>query len=117
MRKPLLLSAAVFFFGYIQLSGYLWLRAHGSFPAGFTHAWETLRRDPMVLMAWNDMAVFTAIVLVWFWRDLTRVGRSKLWWWATLIGGCPPLLVYLALHGSEASPTAGERVDASETRR
>jgi hypothetical protein len=26
-----------------------------------------------------------------------------LWWWATLLGGCPPLLVYLALN--EPAPT------------
>ena len=105
MRRPLLLTAAAVFFAYIQYSGYLWLREHGPIGNALSHAWETLMRDPIVLMAWNDMAIFTAMVLTWFWRELKREGRSMLWWWATLFGGCPPLLVYLALK-EPAAPTA-----------
>jgi hypothetical protein len=60
---------------------------HG--PAGLSHAWMTLRQDPMVFMAWNDMGIFTAIVLTWLWRDVRRSGRSFAWWPATLCWAVP----------------------------
>lgn len=96
MRKPLLYLAAALFFAFEQWSFYRWRTQFGSVSAGLTHAWETLRADPMVFMAWNDMGVFTALVLVWLWRDLKARGRSLLWWPATLIFGCVPLLIYIA---------------------
>ena len=96
MRRPMLYLAAALFFAYEQVAFYQWMQLHGTVGAGMTHAWRTLRADAMVFMAWNDMGVFTAIVLVWLARDLRRHGRSRLWWPATLIFGCPPLLVYLA---------------------
>lgn len=96
MRRILLYTAAALFFVYEQFAFQAWMRMHGSVSAGLSHAWMTLRQDPMVFMAWNDMAVFTAIVLVWLARDLRAQGRSIWWWPATLIFGCPPLLVYLA---------------------
>ena len=74
MRKPLLYTAALAFFVYTQWSIWTWLAQHGSFGVAGAHAWDTLMRDPFVLMAWNDMAIFTAIVLVWLWRDLTATG-------------------------------------------
>ncbi len=110
MRRPALLLAAALFFAYEQWSFYQWMQQHGSVAAGLTHAWTTLRQDPMVFMAWNDMGVFTAIVLVWLARDLRARGRAIWWWPATLLMGCPPLLVYLAT-GSDASP----RVEAPGT--
>jgi hypothetical protein len=42
------------------------------------------------------MGVFTALVLVWLWRDLRTTRRSRVWWPATLLLGCPPLLIYLS---------------------
>ncbi len=98
MRRILLFSAAALFFAYEQYSFYLWMQAHGTVSAGLAHAWMTLRQDPMVFMAWNDMGVFTVCVLVWLARDLRAAGRSLGWWPATLIFGCPPLLIYLALR-------------------
>jgi hypothetical protein len=95
-RRNLLLVAAALFFVYEQWSFYTWMQQHGSVQAGLTHAWMTLRQDPMVFMAWNDMGVFTAVVLVWLWRDLRATQRSAWWWPATLLMGCPPLLTYLA---------------------
>jgi hypothetical protein len=95
MRRPLLYLAAALFFLYEQVAFYQWMQMHGTVSAGLSHAWATLRADPMVFMAWNDMGVFTALVLVWLARDLRTQGRSKLWWPATLIFGCPPLLIYL----------------------
>lgn len=102
MRRVALLTFAALFFAYEQWSFYTWMQMHGSASAGLAHAWSTLRQDPMVFMAWNDMGVFTAIVLVWLARDLRARGRAIWWWPATLIMGCPPLLVYLAT-GSDAS--------------
>ena len=96
MRKPLLYTAAVAFFVYTQWAIWTWLAQHGSFGAAGAHAWESLMRDPFVLMAWTDMAIFTAVVLVWLWRDLTATGFTRLYWWLTLLTGCPALLVYLA---------------------
>ena len=96
MRRPLLYLAAALFFAYEQVAFYQWMQAHGTVGAGLAHAWSTLRADPMVFMAWNDMGVFTAVVLVWLARDLRASGRSMLWWPATLVFGCPPLLVYIA---------------------
>jgi hypothetical protein len=96
MRRPLLYTAAALFFAYEQVAIYQWLQQNGSVSAGLAHAWETLQRDPGVFMAWNDMAVFTAVVLVWLWHDLKTSGLTRLYWFATLFMGCPPLLVYLA---------------------
>jgi Terpene cyclase DEP1 len=96
MRRPLLYLTAALFFAYEQYAFYLWMQAHGTVSAGLAHAWMTLRQDPMVFMAWNDMGIFTACVLVWLARDLKQQQRSKAWWPATLIFGCPPLLIYLA---------------------
>lgn len=95
MRRPLYLAAALAFFAYEQFAFLAWMRQHGSVGAGLRHAWETLQRDPMVFMAWNDMAVFTACVLVWLARDLKARGRAWAWWPGTLLLGCPVLLVYL----------------------
>jgi hypothetical protein len=108
MRKPLLYTAAALFFAFEQWSFYRWIQEFGSVSAGLTHAWATLRADPMVFMAWNDMGVFTAIVLVWLLRDLKASKRSVLWWPATLIFGCVPLLIYLA-NRTDASPRAASR--------
>ena len=87
MRRPLLLVFAALFFAYEQWSFYTWMQMHGTASAGAAHAWRTLRQDPMVFMAWNDMGVFTAIVLVWLARDLRARGRAIWWWPATLIMG------------------------------
>jgi hypothetical protein len=107
---------AAIFFAYEQWSFYTWMQMHGTASAGLAHAWTTLRQDPMVFMAWNDMGVFTAIVLVWLARDLRARGRAIGWWPATLIMGCPPLLVYLAT-GSDASPRGAAReTDPAVTR-
>ena len=105
MRRPLLLTTAALFFLYEQWAFYQWMQQHGSVSAGLAHAWMTLRQDPMVFMAWNDMGVFTAVVLTWLWRDLRASGRSMRWWPATLLMGCPPLLVYLATRQSPEAPT------------
>ncbi len=102
MRKPGLVLFAVLFFAYEQLSFARWMSQNGSVSAGLVHAWEALQRDPMVFMAWNDMAVFTAVVLVWMWRDLKASGRPVWWWPATLLFGCPALLVYLARRPADA---------------
>ena len=99
MKRKALLVVAGLFFAYEQWSFYTWIQQHGSVSAGLAHAWLTLRQDPMVFMAWNDMGIFTAVVLTWLWRDLKRSGRSFAWWPATLLMGCPPLLVYLARRG------------------
>lgn len=96
LRNPLLYISAALFFVYEQLAIYRWMQQHDSVSAGLTHAWESLTADPALFMAWNDMAVFTAIVLVWLWRDLNTSGLTRLYWFATLLTGCPPLLVYLA---------------------
>lgn len=96
MRRPLLYTAAALFFVYEQVAIYQWLQQNGSVSAGLAHAWASLRADPALFMAWNDMAVFTAVVLVWLWRDLNTSGLTRLYWFATLFMGCPPLLVYLA---------------------
>jgi hypothetical protein len=96
MRRPLLYIAAALFFVYEQIAIYQWLQQNGSVAAGLQHAWRSLTADPALFMAWNDMAVFTAIVLVWLWRDLNTSGLTRLYWFATLLMGCPPLLVYLA---------------------
>lgn len=104
MRQPFLIGFAVLFFAYEQLSFVLWMRQHGGVGPGLSHAWATLMADPMVLMAWNDMAVFTAVVLTWLWRDITATGRSRWWWPATLLMGCPPLLVYLARRAEGGAP-------------
>lgn len=111
-RYGLYLLAAAFF-AYEQWAFFQWIRMHGTVSAGLTHAWMTLRQDPMVFMAWNDMAIFTALLLVWLARDLRATGRSMLWWPATLLFGCPPLLVYLgrygAIGGTAAAPSDPER--------
>ncbi len=105
MRRPRYVIYAVLFFVYEQYAFQQWMAQNGSIGAALSHAWDTLQRDPMVFMAWNDMAVFTAVVLVWLWRDLKASGRSKAWWPATLLMGCPALLVYLARRPeSDASP-------------
>ncbi len=96
MPRPLLYAAAALFTVYEQVSLGLWFRAHGSVSQGLSHAWAALTQDTAVLMAWTDMAVFTAVVLVWLWNDLKTSGKSKLYWLATLLIGCPALLVYLA---------------------
>jgi hypothetical protein len=96
MRKTLLIGLALLFFAYEQVAFYQWMQQHGTVAAGLAHAWKTLRQDPMVFMAWNDMGIFTALVLIWLWRDVKRTGRSFAWWPATLLLGCPPLLLYLA---------------------
>ncbi len=111
MRKPLLYTAALAFFAYSQWAIWTWLSQHGSFSAAGAHAWDTLMRDPFVLMAWTDMAIFTAVVLVWLWRDLTATGFTRLYWWATLFTGCPALLVYLARR--PVLPTVRAVVDAA----
>lgn len=104
LRRPGLLVVAALFFAYEQWSFYHWMQQHGSVSAGLAHAWATLRADPMVFMAWNDMGIFTAVVLTWLWRDVRRTGRSFAWWPATLLLGCPPLLVYLGTeHTSEGA--------------
>jgi hypothetical protein len=91
----MLLVVAALFFAYEQWSFYQWMQQNGSVGAGLSHAWATLRADPMVFMAWNDMGVFTAVVLTGLWQDVRRQHRSFAWWPATLLLGCPPLLVYL----------------------
>ena len=93
MRRPLLIAFAILFLAYEQWSFYMWMQQHGTVSAGLAHAWMTLRQDPMVFMAWNDMGIFTALVLTWLWRDLRQTGRSFLWWPATLLRGCTPLLI------------------------
>ncbi|AMW05280.1 DUF2834 domain-containing protein [Gemmatimonas phototrophica] len=103
MRRPLLIAFAILFLAYEQWSFYMWLQQHGTVSAGLSHAWMTLRLDPMVFMAWNDMGIFTALVLIWLWRDLRQTGRSFLWWPATLLLGCPPLLIYLSADRTQAS--------------
>jgi hypothetical protein len=103
MRKPLLYTAAALFFAFEQWSFYRWIKEFGSVSAGLAHAWASLRADPMVFMAWNDMGVFTAIVLVWLLRDLKATKRSVLWWPATLIFGCVPLLIYIANREPDAA--------------
>ena len=55
MRRPMLYLAAALFFAYEQVAFYQWMQLHGTVGAGMTHAWRTLRADPMVFMAWNDM--------------------------------------------------------------
>jgi hypothetical protein len=104
-RRALLLTGAALFFAYEQWAFAQWMRAHGTVGAGLAHAWSTLRQDPMVFMAWNDMGVFTALVLAWLWQDLRARGGHWLWWPATLLMGCPPLLVYLARR-APSSPVA-----------
>jgi len=106
MRKILLYTAAALFFAYEQWSFFQWTTQFGSVSNALTHAWDTLQADPMVFMAWNDMGVFTAIVLVWLMRDLRATKRSLLWWPATLIFGCVPLLIYLARNPDALRPTA-----------
>lgn len=96
MQRIVLYAVAALFFAYEQVAFLKWLRTHGSVSAGLAHIWETLRRDDMVFMMWNDMGIFTVVVLVWLWRDLRASGRSKLWFPATLVWGCVPFLVYLA---------------------
>jgi hypothetical protein len=103
MQRIVLYIVAALFFVYEQVAFARWWRTHGSLPAGLSHIWATLRRDDMVFMMWNDMGIFTVIVLVWLWRDLTATGRSKLWLPATLVWGCVPLLVYLARHHTPAT--------------
>lgn len=100
MQRLLLIAAAVLFFAYEQVAFLRWWRTHGSLERGLAHIWETLTRDDMVFMMWNDMGLFTAVVLVWLWRDLRRTGRPFLWWPATLLWGCPPLFLYLARYHS-----------------
>ncbi len=104
-RQLALFAAAAGFFVYEQVAFYKWMQANGTVAAGLAHAWMTLRQDPMVFMAWNDMGVFTACVLIWLARDIRMTNRSIAWWPATLIFGCPPLLVYLALRKPDASNT------------
>jgi len=106
MRRILLVLTAVGFLVYEQVAFYQWMQAHGTVKAGLAHAWMTLRQDPMVFMAWNDMGIFTAVVLVWLARDLRAHGRSFVWWPATLLFGCPPLLLYLARYGSDRRAAA-----------
>ncbi len=102
MRRSGLVIVAVLFFVYEQIAFSQWMTQNGGLVPALTHAWETLRRDPMVFMAWNDMAVFTAVVLVWLWRDL-KASKRPVWWWpATLLLGCPALLVYLARRPGDA---------------
>jgi hypothetical protein len=104
VRRPALLVAALAFFAYEQWAFYQWMQQHGTVSAGLAHAWMTLRQDPMVFMAWNDMGIFTAMVLVWLWRDIRATRRGFAWWPATLLLGCPPLLVYLGTRApSEGS--------------
>jgi hypothetical protein len=100
-----LFVAAALFFAYEQVAFYTWIQANGTVSAGLAHAWMTLRQDPMVFMAWNDMGVFTACVLVWLARDIRMTKRAFAWWPATLIFGCPPLLVYLALRKPSSANT------------
>jgi hypothetical protein len=107
MRKPLLWGAAALFFVYEQWAFSRWMQQHGSVSAGLSHAWMTLRQDPMVFMAWNDMGIFTALVLIWLWRDVRRSGRSLAWWPATLLLGCPPLLIYLAGRTTDSADRRG----------
>jgi hypothetical protein len=105
VRRNVLYLAAALFLAFEQWSFYQWITTHGSVSAGMAHAWASLQADPMVFMAWNDMGVFTLIVLIWLARDLRANRRSMLWWPATLIFGCPPLLIYLARNPSALRPT------------
>lgn len=104
MRKLVLYAAAAGFFVYEQVAWSRWIAAHGSASAGLAHAWAALRSDPMLFMAWNDMGIFTVLVLIWLARDLRASGRSFWWWPATLIFGSPPLLVYLARNPGAMKP-------------
>ncbi len=106
MRRLLLYLAAALFLAYEQVAFYNWMQTYGNVSAGLAHAWASLRADPMLFMAWNDMGVFTVILLIWLARDLRASGRSALWWPATLVFGCPPLLVYLARNPDALRPMA-----------
>jgi hypothetical protein len=112
-RRLTLFAVAALFFAYEQWAFYTWMQQHGSVSTGLAHAWMTLRQDPMVFMAWNDMGVFTVLVLVWLMRDLRAHGRAIWWWPVTLIMGCPPLLVYLATRTDAShhavTPESGPR--------
>ena len=108
MRKRFLYIAAAAFFAYEQYAFYTWMQKFGSASAGLQHAWTSLQANPMLFMAWNDMGVFTVIVLVWLMRDLRASGRSLLWWPATLIFGSPPLLVYMARNPEALRPARRE---------
>jgi hypothetical protein len=105
MRRALLYLAAAGFAVFEQVSLVRWVSAHDSLAAGLAHAWDAVTRDAAVFMAWTDMAVFTAVVLVWLWQDLKTSGKSRLYWVATLLMGCPPLLVYLARRPTRSAPT------------
>jgi hypothetical protein len=89
---PLLYAAAALFTVFEWVCLARWLQV----PDPAAHAWSSLTADPFVFMAWTDMAVFTALVLVWLWKDLKTSQKSKLYFVATLLTGCPALLVYLA---------------------
>lgn len=96
MGRPLLYAAAALFALFEVLSLARWFQASPSIAEGLSHAWQALSSDAALFMAWTDMAVFTAVVLVWLWQDLKRSQLTRLYWVATLLMGCPPLLVYLA---------------------
>ena len=91
MGSLLFAGAALFtIFEWVCLA--MWFQV----PDRTAHAWSSLTADPLVFMAWTDMAVFTAVVLAWLWNDLKTSKKSKLYFVATLLTGCPALLVYLA---------------------
>jgi hypothetical protein len=106
MRRPLLYSAAALFALFEQVSLVRWFQANPSVGEGLAHAWQALSSDAALFMAWTDMAVFTAVVLAWLWQDLKRSQLTRLYWVATLLMGCPPLLVYLARR-QRLGPSSG----------
>ena len=108
-RAILLYVVAAAFFVYEQVAFAQWIKQFGTVMNGLAHAWGALQSNPMLFLAWNDMGIFTVIVLVWLWRDLRAHGRSLLWWPATLVFGSPAVLVYLARNPDALRPTVEAR--------
>lgn len=102
MRRNFWLGTAVAFFVWENIAITRWFAAHPSLRYGLAHAWATLQQDGLIQLVWIDMAVFTLAALGWMWQDATARHVSRLhrtaWLLATVIFGCPGLLIYIAFR-------------------
>ncbi len=105
-RAVLLYSVAAAFFVYEQFALVHWMQQFGTMLNAMAHAWGALQSNPLLFLVWNDMGIFTVIVLVWLWQDIRSRGQSLLWWLATVVFGSPAVLVYLARHPDALRSTA-----------
>lgn len=97
-----LVSGALVFFVWANIAMTMWLRQHSSLTQAIAHFRTSMFADWLLFLMLTDAAVFTMLALGWLARDMRRRRLPWVSWWgwmgATILLGCPGLLLYLALH-------------------